>query len=67
MLKDSQIYLYKSIKRYYEDNGYSPTIRELQEICSYKSTSTVYDHLKVLERAEYIKMGERKSRSIKLL
>lgn len=67
MLNDSQIYLYKSIKKYHESNGYSPTIRELREICDYKSTSTVYEHLKVLERAEYIVMGERKSRSIKIL
>ncbi|MCG8540945.1 MAG: hypothetical protein MJA82_13545 [Clostridia bacterium] len=67
MLNDSHVNLYKAIKNYYQSNGYSPTIRELQEMCNYKSTSTVYVHLKTLERAEYIEMGERKSRSIKIL
>lgn len=67
LLNDSHVNLYKAIKKYHKDNGYSPTIRELQKMCSYKSTSTVYCHLKALEEAEYIEMRERKSRSIKLL
>ncbi|MCT4565707.1 MAG: LexA repressor [Maledivibacter sp.] len=67
LLKDPHVNLYKAIKKYHEDNGYAPTVRELQEICNYKSTSTVYCHLKVLEKAEYIEMGERKSRAIRLL
>jgi len=67
MLTDSHVNLYKAIKKHYETNGYSPTVRELQEMCNYKSTSTVYGHLKALERAEYIEMGSKKSRSIKIL
>lgn len=66
-LNDCHVNLYKAIKEYHTDNGYSPTVRELQEMCNYKSTSTVHSHLKTLERAEYIEMAERKSRSIKLL
>ncbi len=67
MLNDFHVNLYKAIRRYYKTNGYAPTVRELQEICDYKSTSTVYGHLKTLERAEYIEMTSKKSRSIKLL
>lgn len=67
MLTDFHVNLYKAIRKYYEANGYSPTVRELQEMCNYKSTSTVYGHLKTLEKAEYIEMGTKKSRSIKLL
>ena len=66
MLKDYHIKLYKELKIYHNKYGYSPTIRELKDICNYKSTSTVHAHLKILEKAEYIEMGTRKSRSIRI-
>ncbi|SKC83003.1 LexA family protein [Maledivibacter halophilus] len=66
-LNDCHVNLYKAIKEYHTDNGYSPTVRELKDMCNYKSTSTVHGHLKVLEKAGYIEIGKRKSRSIKLL
>lgn len=67
-LKDCHVKIYLSIKKFYEQYGYSPSVRELQKICRYKSTSTVYAHLKTLEKAGYIKMGHgRKPRSIKVV
>ncbi len=66
-INDCQIKIYKALKKYYQKNGYSPTIRELQKLCSYKSTSSIHSHLKRLEEAEYIKIEKYKSRAIKLL
>lgn len=67
-LNDCHVKIYKTIKKYYKKHGYSPTIREIQRICEYKSTSTVYLHLKALEDAGYIKMGHRrKSRAIRVV
>lgn len=67
MLQDCHIDIYKSIKKYIKIHGYSPSIRDLKELCQYKSTSTVYNHLKILEKAGYIKMDKKTSRSIKIV
>lgn len=67
-LNDCHVKIYKAIKKFYRKYGYSPSIREIQKICGYKSPSTVYSHLKTLEKAGYIKVGHRKkSRTIKVV
>lgn len=67
-LKDCHVKIYKAIKKFYKKYGYSPSIREIQKICGYKSPSTVYTHLKTLERAGYIKVGHRRRpRAIKVI
>ncbi|MDK2919971.1 MAG: repressor LexA [Candidatus Petromonas sp.] len=66
-LNDSQIKVYKAIKEFYKNHGYSPSIRELQKICGYKSTSSVHNHLKKLEKAGYIELNKNIPRAIRLL
>lgn len=58
MLTEKETQMLGAIKTYIEENGYSPTVRELGEIVGLKSSSTVHNHLKKLETKGYIsKMG----------
>ncbi|SKC90548.1 LexA family protein [Maledivibacter halophilus] len=67
-LNDCHVKIYKAIKSFCEKYGYSPSIREIQKTCGYKSPSTVYAHLKTLERAGYIQVGHRRRpRAIKVV
>ncbi len=59
--------LLKAIKEYIKNNGYSPSIRELAEICKYKSLSTVFNHLKILENNGLIAVGREKRRAIRVI
>ncbi|MFT7625197.1 MAG: repressor LexA [Myxococcota bacterium] len=47
------------------DRGYPPTIREIGEQLSIKSTNGVNDHLKALERKGYLKREDMKSRALR--
>ena len=46
--------------------GYPPTVREIGEKVSLKSTSSVFSHLEALERKGYIKRDPSKPRAIDL-
>lgn len=51
-----------------EEQGYSPTHRELMDLMDIKSTNGVADHLKALERKGYIERAEHcKVRTLKVL
>ena len=54
------------IKVYIAAKGYSPTIRELCEICNIKSTSTVHGHLEVLKKEGVINKIESHPRTISI-
>lgn len=67
MLKDCHINVYKTLRTYINTHGHSPSVRDLRNLCSYKSTSTVYSHLKRLEKAGYIEMEKKIGRSMKVV
>ena len=59
-------YIYKVIEEFITQKGYPPTVRELMEILSVASTSTIIYYLDKLEEKNLIKRGSNKSRSIEL-
>lgn len=56
----------KEIKSFIHRNSYSPTIRELTEAMGFKSTSTVHQHLGILERDGYIERKEASPRAMRI-
>ena len=60
--------IYNFLIKYMTENGYAPTVREIGEAVGLKSTSSVYNHLQVLEVLGKIKMGNGyKPRAIQLI
>ena len=55
------------IHRFLVDNGYPPTVRDIQSGCGISSTSVVDYHLRVLEKEGYIRRHPEVSRGIELL
>lgn len=53
------------IKRFLEDQGYPPTVREIGRHFGFVPRS-VFDHLKALERKGYLKRQATKSRSLQI-
>jgi len=66
-MKECHINILNGIKDYINKNGYSPSLRELAEICKYKSISTVFNHLRTLEKEGLIVVGREKRRAIKVI
>lgn len=54
------------IKKFINDNGYSPTVRELCELANLKAPATMHEYLKVLKNKGYITYCENKSRTIRV-
>lgn len=57
----------KFLSKFQDQNGYSPSIREIGESINVRSTSLVDYYLKQLEEMEYISREQHISRSIRLL
>ncbi len=55
------------LTRFQDDNGYSPSIREIGDSINVKSTSLVDYYLNQLEQMGYISRDDRVSRSIRVL
>jgi len=55
------------IKKFINENGYSPSIRELCKGMNLSSTASVYDQLKKIEEKGYIKKSKVKFRSIEII
>ena len=55
------------IKNHIKKNGYPPTVRELMEYLSVKSTSTIAYYLDKLEEMGQIKRSQNKNRAIELV
>ena len=53
-LTEKQQNVYESIMQYQCVNGYAPTIREICKMVGVASTSSVYAHLKILEKQKNI-------------
>jgi repressor LexA len=56
----------KAIREYQHENGYSPTVRELQEISGLSTPSAVEYHLNILEANGEIQRDKNVARSIQL-
>lgn len=67
MLTKIETQILNIIIKYIEDNGYSPTVREVGEIVGFKSSSTGHRHLKILESKGYIERKENFPRALKVL
>jgi repressor LexA len=65
--KDKQSDIYNFLKTYTETKGYPPSVREICEAVSLKSTSTVHGHLKRLEKKGLIKRDPTKPRALEIV
>ena len=59
--------IYDFIVEYVKKNGYAPTVREIGEAVSLKSTSSVFNHLISLEDEGKIVMKDKAPRAIRLV
>lgn len=59
--------IYRFIKQYINDKGYSPSIREICVGVGFKSTSSVHGYLQEFEKKGFIKRGPTKARTIKII
>ncbi|MFW2490537.1 transcriptional repressor LexA [Clostridium chromiireducens] len=64
--KDKQSEIYDFLKSYTENKGYPPSVREICEAVSLRSTSTVHGHLKRLEKKGMIKRDPSKPRALEI-
>jgi repressor LexA len=64
--KDKQSEIYEFLKTYTESKGYPPSVREICEAVSLRSTSTVHGHLKRLEKKGMIKRDPSKQRALEI-
>lgn len=62
-----QIEIYEFLKKYTEEKGYPPSVREICKAVSLSSTSTVHGHLKRLEKQGLIKRDSTKPRALEIL
>jgi repressor LexA len=66
-LSDKQRAILDFVRTFLDENGYPPSIRDIQYGCNISSTSVVDYNLKALERLGYIRRGREVSRAIELL
>ena len=66
-LSSKQQHIIEFIRRFWQDRGYPPTIRDIVNGCGISSTSVVDYNLDVLEREGYIRRHPEISRGIELL
>lgn len=65
--KDRQTEIYEFLKLYIENKGYPPSVREICEAVSLRSTSTVHGHLKRLEKKGLIRRDSTKPRALEIV
>lgn len=66
-ISEKQQKILEYLKKCILERGYPPTVREICEEISLKSTSSVFNHLEKLEMAGYIRRDPSKSRSIEIV
>ena len=54
------------IKKFSEENGYTPSVREIGKECGIKSTATVYSYLQKLQDRGFLNKTTNKKRSVTL-
>ena len=52
------------IRKFSEENGYTPSVREIGKECGIKSTATVYSYLQKLQDKGYLNKANNKKRSV---
>jgi repressor LexA len=63
---DKQKEVYEFLKKFTEEKGYPPSVREICDAVSLRSTSTVHGHLKRLEKKGLIKRDPTKPRALEI-
>lgn len=66
-LTKKQREIYDFLKSFIDNNGYSPSIREIQDQFGLSSPATVHKHLSLLEQKSYIRKDANKNRSIDIV
>lgn len=66
-LTETQERLYLTIKKYIENYGYSPTVRELCKLNGVNSPATIHYGLKQLKKKGYIDYQYNKNRTIRIM
>ena len=66
-LTEIQERLYLTIKKYIEEYGYSPTVRELCKLNGVNSPATIHYGLKQLKKKEYIDYQYNRNRTIRIM
>ena len=54
------------IRRFTEENGYTPSVREIAQECGIKSTATVHSYLERLQTRGFVSKATNKKRSMSL-
>ena len=54
------------IRKFSEENGYTPSVREIGKECGIKSTATVHSYLEKLQTKGYLSKAMNKKRSVSL-
>ena len=54
------------IRKFYDENGYTPSVREIAEQCGIKSTATVHSYLTRLQSKGYLNKTDNKKRSVSI-
>lgn len=65
-LTEKENEMYRYICEATEKNGYSPSVRDIQEALGIKSTATVHAYLNKLEAKGYIQKAQGKSRTLRV-
>jgi len=65
-LSDKQSRIINFLHRFFDEQGYPPTIRDIQGGCQISSTSVVEYNLRILEREGHIRRAREISRGIEL-
>jgi repressor LexA len=67
LLTEKQMKVLNLIIDYIKENNYSPTVRELADLNGNKSSATMQEYLKKLEKQGYISNKSSSPRTIKVL
>ncbi len=62
--EDKLIMVMDYIRKFTEENGYTPSVREIAQECGIKSTATVHSYLERLKARGFLSKAENKKRSM---
>jgi len=54
------------IRKFYDDNGYTPSVREIGTECGIKSTATVHSYIERLQSRGFLTKADNKKRSVSI-
>lgn len=62
-----QIEIYEYIKKFLEENRYSPSVREIGKAVGLRSSATVHRHLDKMKEKGYINFINSRSRTLQIV